>query len=74
MAFSSWRTRSRVIESISPICSKVSLVPERPKRREMISFSRSCSIMFRLPFIAFAIISAFWSIMFSFISTPVDNI
>jgi glycosyltransferase involved in cell wall biosynthesis len=41
IAFSSWRTRSRVIDNISPICSSVSLLPESPNRREMISRSRS---------------------------------
>ena len=43
MAFSSWRTRSRVIPSSSPICSSVSRRSLRPKRRTMISRSRSCS-------------------------------
>ena len=58
IAFSSWRTRSRVMDSISPICSRVSLWPLRPNRREMISLSRSCSMILRLFAIAFAIVSA----------------
>ena len=65
IAFSSWRTRSRVIDNISPICSSVSLFPLRPKRREMISLSRSCSIIFRLLEIALVIVSALFMLLSS---------
>ena len=43
-AFSSWRTRSRVMSSLSPICSRVSFCSPSPKRRLIISRSRGWSI------------------------------
>ena len=46
-AFSSWRTRSRVMSRRSPICSSVSFAPLSPKRRVIISCSRGCPIIWR---------------------------
>ena len=69
IAFSSWRTRSRVIDNISPICSSVSLCPLSPNLREMISRSRSCSMMLKLFLIALVIVSALFMLLF-FLTSP----